>query len=252
MVQRINRTEPRGWFDLFFAHHGWLAMIAAALLFVLTLVSAYQYRLASAFADHGEKIMAEVVDKDIRKGDDSVSYYLTFRYTPKGSAYGIKHKVGERYFDRHPLGSMAEIYYLPNQPHMIQTHPFEIYNDAVVYQIMAAISGIAACGVLMFSGNCANSAVKARRYGLREAATVTRIEVVQDSDGKPTNQRRLVWRDSTGRFGTSLKHDLIYLKNWSPGDDINVFRGPRQSWWEGDVGPREAVPRAFPNVHGAG
>ncbi|WP_342076489.1 DUF3592 domain-containing protein [Yoonia sp. SS1-5] len=247
-MSKLKLTEPRSWFSLFLAHYGWAAMIAGLALLGLTIASTYNYRVGAEFARAGQSITAEVVDRDIEVDDGDKSYYLTFRFTPKGRVYAIRKKVGERYYNRHELGSSAEIYYLPRKPAIIQTYQGEYRNDGILLQVFALIAGVAACVGLVWSGGYANSAVKARRYGARIAAEVVSQEVVRDRHGDDSGDRRLIWRDADGRRGRSLPHGKAYLKSWPAGATIHVYRGPKRSWWEGDVGPRAPHPRPVPRV----
>ena len=63
-----------------------------------------------------------------------------------------------------------------------------------------------------------------------------------------TGKGYLEFRTADQRVGKSLDHGIDTLLDLGVGTEIVVFVRKAEVWWEGDVGPREEVPRVFPKV----
>lgn len=242
------RSDTRSWFSLFCANSGVVALFAAGILVFLTAASVAQFYTDAVFATKGIPVQAEVVAIKMPRDNAGGTMRLTVRYEVPEGRFASDITGSPTYVARHPVGSQVTVYYLPNHPARIETHPFRNTADGRLLQVFAAMAGVMALGFGAWSGHLATSAVRARRYGERGFAKITRLQVNRDEDNIEADNGRIVFQDEYGRFGKSMLHPVSYLRLWEVGDHIHVYRGPRRSWWEGDVGPRQNAPSRLPKV----
>ena len=201
-------TKPVDWFSLFWANKGYLALIAALGLFGLTLVSVASYRDAAEMDRSEELITAQIVEESIAHDAEVTDYYLTFAYSPPLASLRIERKVSKSFYRAHPVGSPAQIRYLPRKPAKFETFVGQFRRNAQWTQVIALIAGLAGCLALWFAGSRANSAVLSRRYGPLVTGEVRSFQEHTYENGNKTGNGTMTWKDPDGRSGQSLIHSM--------------------------------------------
>ncbi len=244
---RHDLKWPRPWAGLFFAARGWVSLLAGLVLIGITVFSANYYLKAQRLETNGAWVSAEIVAMRISRGDDSDSYFATFTYQVEDRDYRKEKNVGSRYYRRHGVGDSVKIKYWISGPQLFEVTAGNYQKSARVMQFVALGSGIVALGALWYSGGRANSAVLARRKGYRTIAKITNI-VERKNSGKPTGRGYMIFQTPENKRGESLDHNIRKLRALGTGTEIVVYVRKDDVWWEGDVGPRDSVPRDFPKV----
>lgn len=240
--RKHDRHTPRGWFSLFIRMGGWLAIIAAGVLFVLTLISATQLFLADQLDRQGRFARAVVLEKTIRQsrdadGDTQTSYFVTFKFKATGGGREVERQVGAAYFDEVETEDEVQIRYLRSDPEVIEHEMGSYRRTGNAFRWVALLFGVAGLFALWRFGGEANRAILTRRDGEKRLAQVTAIlEANVEVNGR--RQARLQWREEDGQTGESLMRDVWKLSRlYKAGDTVVVFRLGDECVWEGDVGP---------------
>ncbi|MFT5065364.1 MAG: hypothetical protein ACI9TA_000978 [Reinekea sp.] len=244
---RHDLKQPRSWGDLFFDMKGWLVLIAAVILAILTWASTVSYKNAHLFETEGVTVIGEVTAKRTRRSDDKTNYYVKFAYVVDANRYGAERKVGRNFDTSKDVGDPTDIIYWVKDPRKFEYIAGKTARDAVSQQILAGVVGVVALGIIWSLGGKTNRAVLARRRGRRTTATIAQI-VERKNSGRPTGRGYMIFRTTGGKAGESLDHPIRTLHALGTGTAIVVFVRGNDVWWEGDVGPRAPVPSQLPKV----
>ena len=235
---------PPSLFRLFIRMGGWLVLIAGAFLLLLTLISHLALQTAKRFEREGIMATAQVSEKYTTTstdsdGDKTISYWLTFTYITAGKdEITLTETVSTALYRSVEPGRSFDLLYLESEPDRVETSPGSNRSASRFTQIAALAFGSLWLFGLWKVGGWAVAAVRARRYGRREMATVTDIA----RTGVKINNRpryRVVWTDGQGKEGKSLLHKSGDLSGLRGGDEIVIYQGVKLSWWAGDVGERD-------------
>lgn len=226
---------------------GWLALIAAVVLLVLTFVSVKFYRDAQRLEENGLWTKATIIDRWINYGDESDSYHARFFYEVPGVSYKQDRNVGSSYYREHHVGEVVDIKYWSVDPSLFEFKEGQMHTSARWIQIAALVTGIAGCGLLWYAGSRANSAVLSRRRGERTTATIMDF-IERKNSGKPTGRGYMKLETEDGKRGESLDHDINKLLALGRGNRVVVYVRGNDVWWEGDVGPRQTHESRIPTV----
>lgn len=228
---------------LFLRMGGWFAIASAVPLLVLTLVSSHQLGIAERFETEGRETVATVVDKYYTEstdsdGDRTVTYYLVLDYvTDAGEEMQISRSVGSGEYNRAKSGDRMPIWYLESEPDRTELSRGEHKRGSRIAQVIGLIFGALTLGALWYAGGRAVAAVRARRYGAQETATVTGLKRTAVSVNKKSRYR-VTWREQNGREGESLMYPYEELDDLPVGAEITIYQGIKRAWWTGDVGER--------------
>lgn len=249
ITPRHDRTEPRPWIELFWGYAGWISLLCAAVLLVLTLVSVNAYRDANRLESDGQWTTAEIVRMRISSGDDSDSYFATFAYTVDDEVFAGEKNVGRSYYQQHDVGDHHDVHYWRQGPDLFELHVGDRKGNAILMQIIALVVGLIGCAALWYSGSKANKAVLARKLGVRTTARIERF-VERKNSGTPTGAGYMIFRTADGLRGESLDRSMRELRKLGTGTDVIVYVRKGHVVWEGDVGPRANSPSMRPVVSG--
>lgn len=238
---------PRKWLDLFFRMNGWVAVIAAVFLVVMTGFSVQDYKDAARLANHSEIATATIVKKNAKRSESRKKYFLSYRFVVDRAQYDFTRSTSRQNYDATDIGDAFEVYYWPADPTVYQLRRGETLRSAKNIQFWALVSGVIALSVVWFFGMRTNRAILARKKGVITKATITRI-TERKHKGKPTGKGYLEFCTQDQIVGKSLDRDILALWDLGEGTELVVFARKGEAWWEGDVGPRENVPRKFPKV----
>ena len=240
--------EPRPWIAIFFEKKGWIAIIAAAVMLVTSLMAGNRYRVADEFERSGVWTDGSVISKRIDTSGDSDSYHITVSFKPKARAQqSVEHKVSRSEYGKISVGSTKRLRYLPSTPRKTELTAGDTQRSGWVAQVVALVAGCVGLGTLWFVGSATNRAVKARRHGNLQIATVTGFKE-HESSGTPTGKGYMIWKLGNGKRGESLSQDIKPLRRIGVGGKINVYVRDGDSYWEGDVGPRPERKSKLPKV----
>ncbi|MDG1376968.1 MAG: DUF3592 domain-containing protein [Yoonia sp.] len=116
MVQNHRQTEPRSWFSLFFEQLGWAALVLAFVCVLLTGASVAGYLGGSEFDRKG--VLTEATVQSVRTNPrvSPSSRVVRFTYSVPEGRFSGSAVTGGWFVQRHPIGTTAEIYYLPDDP----------------------------------------------------------------------------------------------------------------------------------------
>ena len=242
MVLNIPKY-PVSFLRLFFKMGGWIVLILAVVLLILSLVSHANLKTAKRFETEGLSAIARVTDKEktVKRNSDgkrTTTYYLTLQFsTQTGKDISVRSSVGSRKYNSVQEGDEIPLYYLASAPETTEITKGSHRKGSRITQFIALMIGLGWLAALWIIGGWTVSAVRARRFGPRKEAMV---QEVKRTGVKINNQPRyrLVWRDAEGREGQSLLHRYSELESLKPNDIIHIYQGPKQSWWVGDVGER--------------
>ncbi len=239
---------PRPWIAIFFEKKGWIAIIAAVVMLVASLIAGNNYRTADEFERTGVWTDATVTSKRIDTGGDNDSYHIKLSFKPKARApQSVEHKVSAAEYDEISVGSIKRLRYLPSTPRKTELTAGDTERSGWIAQLIALVAGIVGLGALWIIGSDTNRAVKARRHGQLQIATVTGFKE-HESSGTPTGKGYMIWKLDNGKRGESHSQDIRSLRRIGVGSKINVYVRNGDSVWEGDVGPRPERKSAFPKV----
>ncbi len=237
---------PVSFFRLFTKMGGWLVIVLGAVCLLLSLISQSNLGLAQRFEAEGRDAIAIVTERfaEQPKGEEDrnrITYFLGLKFTTReGQEIAVVQKVGRPEYEKQAEGSELRLRYLASQPELVELVPGQYRSSSSMLQVMALLTGLAFLAGLFVVGGWAVSAVRARRYGRRETAMV---QEVRYTGLKLNNRRRLrlIWRDARGREGASILRREAELREFKPGDQIEIYQGVKRSWWVGDVGERAKV-----------
>ncbi|WP_299848237.1 DUF3592 domain-containing protein [uncultured Roseovarius sp.] len=226
---------------LFLRMGGWIVVMLGLICAGLSLISAADSDLAQRFDKDGRQTSATVSHKRFAKtrnpdGSLSTSYWVTLRYrTGAGEVMMLERLVNGVEYRRSEQGARVDLRYLPDAPFTVELATNWFRTMAQRKQSLALGAGLIGLLLLWVIGRRSVDAIRARDYGTREKAVVTGIRrVAIRLPGWP--DRRLVWLDRHGNTGQSLRHHARSVMAVHPGAVIDIYRGPTQSWWAGDVG----------------
>ncbi|MDJ0822090.1 MAG: DUF3592 domain-containing protein [Paracoccaceae bacterium] len=242
MAKQIAQSPVPLW-RLFLRMGGWISLIFLAPLLVLTFISAETLSIANRFDTEGRETTALLADKYYREsrdsdGDVTITYYLVLDFeTRRGETMEVHRTVGKSDYNRLVQGDSMPIWYLESEPDRTEITRGQYRSGSAIAQYFALGIGLIFLTAFWYTGRNAVAAVRARRYGARESATVTGIKPTSITVG---NERlyRLHWREASGRVGQSMVFRPSVLAGFASGDTITVYQGIKRAWWEGDVGPR--------------
>ncbi|MEM9585551.1 MAG: DUF3592 domain-containing protein [Pseudomonadota bacterium] len=241
-------NEPRAWFAIFWNKKGWIAIIAAVVLVVATLIAGDAYRKAAEFERSGTWTVGSVISKRIDTGDDSDTYHITLSFKPNARAeQRVEHRVSRAEYFEIKVGSNKRLRYLPSNPRVTELNEGDTQQSGWAAQMVALAAGLIGLGALWMIGTDTNRAVKARRHGELQIATVARF-VEHDNSGTPSGRGYMVWKLENGKRGESLSQPIGPLRRIGVGGKINVYVRGDDSVWERDVGPRPQRISKLPNV----
>lgn len=242
-MAKLADDKPVPLWRLFWRMGGWITLIFLVFLGFLTFFSSLSLSLANRFDTEGRETEALVVDKyqtvtTDSDGDREVTYYFVLHFeTNRALPVELDRSVGSGIYHKTAVNTRIPIWYLETEPDRIEVSRGENRSASVIMRWIALVFGIAALVALWIPARWAVAAVRARRYGARETATVTGT--------KATNYRvnnryryRLTWEEPSGRSGESLAYKEEQLDSFRPGDKITVYQGIKRAWWSGDVGER--------------
>lgn len=243
MVQ-VAGNDPVPVWRLFWRMGGWVTLIFALFVFVLTMVSQSTLTLAHRFDVEGRETAADLVDKYERvstdsDGDREVTYYFELRFdTRRGDTVQVSRSVGWSTYRDTAVGDPVPIWYLDSEPETIELSRGENRTTSIVTRWVALVFGALMLAALWIPGRKAVAAARARRYGRRETAVITGLK---QTSYKVNNRYRyrLTWREQSGRIGESLAYKEEELKGYAAGQKITVYQGIKRAWWSGDVGDRK-------------
>ena len=237
--RKHDRIRPRGWFSLFLRLGGWVCLLAAVGLLLLTLFSAISLRLADRLDSEAGYAWATITGKTVLGPKDSPdAYRVSFTYkTRGGGGLTAETDVSEGYYKDARIGETREIRYMLDDPAQIELEFGQSRAVGRALQFAALVLGVIGLAALWWLGQQTNHAIKARRDGDKRLATVTAI-IESGVEVNYEDMGRLVWRETDGKTGQSLMRNMDELRRlYDVGDPIVVFRLGRHAYWEGDVGP---------------
>lgn len=235
--------DPVSVWRLFLRMGGWFAVAFAVPLIILTLISSWQLGVAERFELEGRETLATVSDKYFTEstdsdGDRSVDYYLVLDFvTDRGEEIQINRSVSSGQYNRGQIGSTLPIWYLETEPHRTELRKGEHKSGSRIAQVIGLIFGALTLGFGWYAGRWSVAAVRARRYGTREMATVTGLKRTNVRVNKKSRYR-LTWRESSGREGESMMHKRADVAQFPIGSEVLIYQGIKRAWWVGDVGER--------------
>ncbi|MGP6085564.1 hypothetical protein [Antarctobacter jejuensis] len=239
----IADDKPVPLWRLFWRMGGWITLIFLVVLLVLTIISQSTLSLANRFDAEGRETAADLVDKRREvttdsDGDEEITYYFDLRFeTLEGDLVVVSRSVGSSEYHKREIGDRIPIWYLQSQPGTTELTRGENRSTSTVTRWIALIFGIGALIAIWIPGRKAVAAVRARRYGAREAAEILGTKC---TNIKVNNRYRyrLTWKEQSGRVGESLAYKEEQLEGFRPGETITVYQGIQRAWWSGDVGER--------------
>lgn len=240
--RRHDRHLPRGWFSLFVRFGGWVSFIFGVLLVALTAFSASSLYLADRMDSDGRYARAAVLDKRVvistdSDGDEVRDYFVGFAFKTSDGGARAEAKVSRAFYERAKPDDEHVIRYLRADPSQIEYDPGSYRRSGALLRNIGLAMGLVGLGALWFFGGQANRAIKARRDGEKRFAVITEIREI-NVEVNDVTQGRLHWRETDGKTGQTLMHDMPKLLNlYDAGDRIVVFRLGSDAFWEGDVGP---------------
>ncbi len=247
---RHDRTAPRGWFSLFWAAGGLIAMIGGVFLLGATYFSVSNYAKAARFDANGVAATATATERRIRRDpdpEDSDDYYVTFAYDAAGEPVVIERKVTRSFYHSADQGTQHSIRYLPQSPRVMEYYVGEMRDKARGTQIFALVAGLLALIGLWYFGRRANSAILTRKYGYKTTARISDF-VERKRSGRRTGRGYMIFHTEDGLRGESLDHSIGTLRALGAGSEVIVYVRKGTVWWEGDVGPRRLDRSRVPKV----
>ena len=191
--------------------------------------------------------IATIVDKSTRRSDGKTRYYLAYQFEVERSRFDFQRKTSRTNYNAKDVGHTVEVFYWPEDPKVLELRKGQTLQTAKSIQIIVLVAGLVALAAFWFLGMRTNRAVLARRKGISTTAKITRI-VERHRKGRPTGKGVMEFRTQDGLIGKSLEREILELWDLGEGAEIAVFVRKGEVWWEGDVGPRESVPRSLPKV----
>lgn len=238
-----DHYAPRSAWVLFMRMGGWIPMIFAAVVVLVSLIGQYNFSTAQRFVEEGRIATAAVADKYVRESRDSdgnrtYTYYLVMEFvTQRREEMSVRKSVGSSFYRRVDTGDAMEIRYLESDPDTVELREGDYARGAAALRWVALVLGVIWLGLFWVIGRWTVEALRARRYG--------QVEMAQLKEVMRTNVRinnspryRLVWTDGAGREGRSMLKKASEVEGWHGRDPIRVYQGMKRSWWAGDIGDR--------------
>ncbi len=244
-MARQAASRPVPLWRLFLRMGGWISFIFAAGSIAITLIANLQTTLADRFDAEAVETVATVADKYTETstdsdGDTTVSYYFDMAFdTRTGARMRVSHSFSRARYNATGIGDTLPLWYLPSEPDRFEMERGAYRSSAGIAQVIGLVNGVIFLVLFWFPARWAVEAVRARRYGERMQAKVTR----HHRTGVRINNKpryRLVWQGADGREGKSMLHAYDTLQAHPVGSTVAVYQGLKRSWWEGDTGAREA------------
>ena len=234
---------PVSTFRLFLKMGGWVPLIFAVVLVIITVIGQLSLNTAKRFDAEGRETVARVVEKYTTEsrdsdGDRTVTYWLTLDYeTTSGKVITRTRTATSSEYRRAREGSEITLRFLESDPTVTELTEGSYAQGAWVAQIIALVIGVMWLGALWITGRWAVEAARARRYGACEDAEVTGVERTSIRvNNRP--RYRLSWKDGQGRPGKSLLRKRADVEQYGRGDRIRIYQGLKRPWWAGDIGDR--------------
>lgn len=234
---------PRTAFSLFMRMGGWLPMLFAVPVVIVSLIGQYNFSTAQRFEEEGRTAVAVVEDKYVREGRDSdgnrtYTYYLVVDFlTQRREEVNVSKTVGRGFYREQAVGDEIEIRYLESQPETVELREGNYARGATALRWVALVLGVIVLGMLWVTGRWTVEALRARKYGAVEMAEV--VEVVKTNVRVNNRARfRIVWKDAQGREGKSMLRKAADVEGWHGRDPIRIYQGLKRSWWARDIGDR--------------
>lgn len=235
--------QPVSLLRLFLKMGGWFVVVAGVSILLFTLFSHLSLQTARQFEREGlhtQAIVTKKYDTENRDadGDRTMTYWLTLEYvTESGEEITLNRSVRLSTYRSAQIGAPLDLLYLRSAPTTTEVTPGSNLSTSRVAQGIALVMGLVWLAALWIVGGWAVSAVRARRYGARETASVTQVRKTNVKINRGARYR-LVWTDAQGREGTSLLHQHANLAGFQAGDQIDIYQGVKHAWWVGDIGER--------------
>ncbi|MEM6482546.1 MAG: DUF3592 domain-containing protein [Pseudomonadota bacterium] len=235
---------PPGILRLFLHMGGGVVLILGAVLILLTSAALTALDGAQRFESEGVNTRGEASDKyseESRNSDGQLRtvFYLVVRFeTQSGQLVEVERRISAAAYRETQLGQEIELWYLPDDPERVVWRHGAKRDDARVIQALIWAFGLLWLGSIWYIGRMAVGGLRARWYGRQSTAEV--VEVQKHARFKRPPLYHLVWRDAEGRLGSSVDRGGAELQVFHPGQEIDVYRGVKRTWWAGDVGYRDS------------
>jgi len=263
MKSWMNYISAKSWAQMFWLHLGWVAVLAASLTVIFTGISAALFANVQFIDQNSEKLQLEFVSYRSETGQPR-DWFAVFRGEGQGGLIEDELKVDFLFHYSHEIGSTVSLFAVwDDPPYLLMALP----NYAPVgsaFEIAALFVGAFALGFGGYAAIQSTDAVRARRYGPSEKGKVTGKKDIYRwrwerllfdrnlfSDSRwivPTGKARLLFTDPFGRNCVSLQHSEVSLRDYSLGDEIDIYGGIGTSWWVRDVGQRTDLESDLPKV----
>ncbi len=238
-----DHYPARSALSLFLRMGGWVVLIFTVVLVILSLIGQMIFNTAERFEAEGRGAVAVVADKYVTEsrnsdGDRTYTYYFVLDFvTQRREEMQVTKSVGSGYYRETDVGGELPIRYLESDPETVEVQEGGYALGATILRWVALAIGLLWLAGLWLTGRWTVEALRARKYGKVEEATV--VEVVKTSVRVNNRPRfRIVWKDSDGREGRSLLRKAADVEGWNGRDAIRIYQGLKRSWWARDIGDR--------------
>lgn len=244
---RHGLTKPRTVWSILWEMEGWLIVIAAVVVLFLTGASVRSHHRANLLESDGVWGDALITSLSQRRDNGRTKYKVRIRYKVDGQFYVNSRSVSHQFYTSNREGAKIPVHYWSEGPDIVEVYEGQVRRAAKSSQTIALIAGAVMLGLIWFKGNGMIRMVKARRHGVRTAATILSVKEGRRK-GKPTGRGHVLFRTMEAIEGKSLQRDIDTLNALGVGTEIVVFVWKGKAYWEGDVGPRSKVPSRLPKV----
>ena len=220
---------------------GAVPLFFALITVVLSIASFGSLRDGLAFEVDGIDTHAEITDrytKRVRRDEHTVTeHYVQFRYVGENVSRQATREVSRKVYEASDIGTSRTVRYLAGRPGKVEFQIGETMQAGRRSHWAALFVGLLTLGTLWWQGGRAVDAIRARKYGTIERATV--IDIVEHK-GKKSNSYTLQWFDKDGEISSSLSSQTRNRYEPYPSHtSIEIYRGAGgRAWWVGDIGPR--------------
>lgn len=238
------QIPPVSLFRLFSRMGGWIVIIFGVVLLFFTAISQLSLSDAKRFEAEGQTATATVSEKYTTTsrdsdGDVDTDYWLSFSYvTSDRQEIDKTTTVGTKLYRSVEVGGTFDLLYLPSQPDRVETRPGSNRTMSRFTQGFALAFGLVWLVGLWVVGRWAVAGARARKYGTRHRV---QVQEVRRTNVKINNRPRyrLIWQEPGGGQGRSLLQRHTAVRDFKPGDQIDIYQGLKSGWWIGDVGERD-------------
>ncbi|MEL7255609.1 MAG: DUF3592 domain-containing protein [Pseudomonadota bacterium] len=238
-----DHYPARSAWSLFLRMGGWIVIPFTVALVILSLVGQLIFNTAERFEVEGREAVAVVEDKYVTErrdsdGDRTYTYYFVLDFvTQRREEMRVTKSVGSGFYRGTDVGGELPIRYLESDPETVEVQEGGYALGAAILRWVALLIGCIWLAGLWVTGRWTVEALRARKYGKVEEATV--VEVVKTSVRVNNQPRfRIVWKDSAGREGRSMLRKAADVEGWHGRDAIRIYQGLKRSWWARDIGDR--------------